>query len=75
MPVLRRKCIDKMSFASCTICDRLLMVQLIDWKIILMTLCCAFHDDIACYCNWIVLARSDPACAIMVVNYAFRNGG
>ena len=39
MPVFRRnrKCIDKMSSASCTICD--------------------------------------PACAIIVVNYAFRNGG
>ena len=75
MPVLRRKCIDKMSFASCTICDRLLMVQQIDWKIILTTLCCAFHDDIARNCNRIVLERSDPACAIIVVNYAFRNGG
>ena len=51
------------------------MVQLIDRKIILMTLCCAFHDDIACNCKRIVLARSDPACAIIVVNYAFRNGG
>ena len=51
------------------------MVQLIDWKIILMTLCSAFHDDIACNCNRIVLARSDLACAIVVVNNAFRNGG
>ena len=51
------------------------MVQLIDWKIILMTLCSAFHDDIACNCDQIVLARSYPACAIIVVNYASRNGG
>ena len=75
IPVLRRnrKCIDKLSFASCTICDRLLIVQLIDWKITLMTSCCTFHDDIARNCNRIVLARSDPACTF--VNYAFRNGG
>ena len=72
MPVLRhtRKCTDKMCFASCTICGRLLMVKLIDWKIILMTLCCAFHNDIARNCNRIVLARSDPACAIILANYA-----
>ena len=56
------------------------MVQLKDGKMILMTLCCAFHDDIACNCNQMVLARSDPArsdpaCAIIVINYAFKNGG